>query len=181
MAHAASAPASVPELSEPFRQAMRSMAATVTILSTAANGRRFGMTATAVTSVSLSPPSLLVSVNRSASIHAPLDREKRLCVNVLAETQQRLCADFSGGKTGEERFQDQDWDQRAGIPYLIEAQANIFCAIDHRLDYGTHSLFVCRVNNVRLPSAKSPLVYLAGGFLPGTAAVLADGQQGRIC
>lgn len=162
----AAAVRSAPEVIEPFRLAMRSMAATVTILSTAACGRRYGMTATAVTSVSMAPPSLLVSVNREASIHSPLSREKRLCVNVLAESQQRLCADFSGGKTGEERFQDGEWALRDGLPYLLDAQANIFCLVDHPLDYGTHTLFLCRVADVRLPGAKSPLVYLAGGFLP---------------
>ena len=83
-----------------FKEAMRQVAATVSIISTRSEGSRYGMTATAVTSVSCDPPSLLVCINRSASIHKPLEERKLFWVNLLREGQQSLCSTFSGGKTG---------------------------------------------------------------------------------
>ena len=53
-----------------FRKAMRRLTSAVTVITTAHEDRRYGMTATAVTSVSADPPSLLICVNRSASLHA---------------------------------------------------------------------------------------------------------------
>lgn len=152
--------------SSQFRVAMRSMAATVTIVSTKSGDQRHGMTATAVTSVSMAPPSILVAVNRSASVHPALTRGGPLCVNVLSECHRRLCADFSGAKKGEDRFQGNDWGERFGVPYLVGAQSNVFCTIEETLDYGTHTLFLCRVDDVQLGRSSQPLVYLAGGFIP---------------
>ena len=152
--------------SSQFRAAMRSMAATVTIVSTKSGDQRHGMTATAVTSVSMAPPSILVAVNRSASVHPALARDGPLCINILSECHKGLCADFSGAKKGEDRFQENDWGERFGVPYLINAQSNVFCTIEETLDYGTHTLFLCRVDDVRLGRSSRPLVYLAGGFIP---------------
>jgi flavin reductase (DIM6/NTAB) family NADH-FMN oxidoreductase RutF len=55
-----------------FRKAMRTLASAVSIVSTAHDDRRFGMTATAVCSLSMQPPTLLVCVNQSTSLHHPL-------------------------------------------------------------------------------------------------------------
>ena len=51
-----------------FRRAMRSLCSGVSIISAGYKGKQFGMTATAVTSVSMTPPSLLVCINKSARI-----------------------------------------------------------------------------------------------------------------
>ena len=60
------------ELLSSFRTAMRHVAATVYAVTTGHGGGRYGILATAVSSLSFEPPSLLVCVNRSASLHAPL-------------------------------------------------------------------------------------------------------------
>ena len=62
------------DLGHQFRLAMRKLASTVTVLTTREADEHHGMAATAVTSLSTEPPSLLVCVNRSASLHDPLHR-----------------------------------------------------------------------------------------------------------
>ena len=62
----------MPQPGASFRDAMRRLAATVTIISARGEGRRHGITATAVTSVSRDPPSLLVCVTGSGSLHGLL-------------------------------------------------------------------------------------------------------------
>lgn len=145
---------------------MRGMASTVTIVTTAFNGRYHGMTATAVTSVSMSPPSLLVAVNRSASIHSPLVGRRQFCVNLLSEQHAGECQDFSGRKQGIERFSSGKWSEWSGMPYLEDAKANLFCDLDGTIDYGTHTICLGRVIELLQHGDGTPLVYLAGDFLP---------------
>jgi flavin reductase len=150
-----------------FRNAMRRLAATVTVISTRAeHGVRHGMTATAVTSVSADPPAVLACVNRSAALHAQLGLGRRLCINLLHHSQQRLAEVFSGGKEGEVRFNEGDWlDDAEGVPYLADAQANIFCEIEALHAYGSHSICIGRVIHANSRSDVAPLVYQDGSYM----------------
>ena len=73
---------------------MRSLASAVSIVSTAHDDRRFGMTATAVCSLSMQPPTLLVCVNQSTSLHHPLLSAGRFCINILHADQDELARTF---------------------------------------------------------------------------------------
>jgi flavin reductase (DIM6/NTAB) family NADH-FMN oxidoreductase RutF len=151
-----------PQVAEDFRSTMRRLASTVTLLSTSWKGQRFGMTATAVTSVSLSPPSLLAIINQTASIHGPLVESGRFCVNILFRGQSEFCDVFSGELKGEERFRVGRWVDQEGMPYLQEAQANVFCTVDRTMPYGTHSIVIGRVQRSLSRLEISPLLYLDG-------------------
>ncbi|MFW6028115.1 MAG: flavin reductase family protein [bacterium] len=166
---AARAECSSDQVQEGFREAMRRVAQTVTIISSRNGSGRVGMTATSVASVSMDPPSLLVSVKRTASIHRPLEAVGAFCVNVLNTDQQEHCFDFSGRKEGEARFEPGEWTEEYGLPCLADAQANIFCTVDAMLGYATHTIFVGRVTRVLTRGVVAPLVYLNGGFIPGPA------------
>jgi flavin reductase (DIM6/NTAB) family NADH-FMN oxidoreductase RutF len=147
-----------------FKRAMRRLASTVTIISTAdINGNRYGMAATAVNSVSMDPPSLLVCINQSASIHAPLTGRGAFCVNVLGTEHEDLVSAFSGRLAGAERFTVGDWrDDARGIPYLEDAQCNLVCDIERMVPFGTHSIIIGRVNAVRVAEGIAPLIYTDG-------------------
>jgi flavin reductase len=147
---------------EPFRLAMRRMAATVTILSTKLNGICHGMTATAVTVVSVSPPAMLATVNQGASIHDPLRQARRFWVNLLNEKQYDHCLAFSGKLTGSDRFRDGDWQEEHGMPFLADAQANLLCEVARDVPFATHTIFIARVLDVRLLPGAQPLIYLEG-------------------
>ena len=95
-------------LASDFRSAMRRLASTVTIITASHGCSRHGMTATAVTSLTASPPSLLVCINQSASIHDPIVKSGRFCVNLLACDHDHLVPVFSGQLVGEERFASGD-------------------------------------------------------------------------
>ena len=149
-----------------FRAAMRRLAATVTVISTQANGLRLGMSATAVTSVSAAPPAVLACVNRSAALHAQLGLGRRLCINLLHCSQQRLSEVFAGGLEGDIRFSEGDWLNNAeGVPYLADAQANIFCEVEALHAYGTHSVCIGRVTAVACRADVAPLVYQDGTYM----------------
>ncbi len=148
-----------------FRDAMRRLAATVTIISTGGRGRRHGITATAVTSLSMDPPSLLVCVNRSGSLHALLADNDRFCVNLLRSEQAGLSDAFSGKLTSEERFLHGDWmDDGKGLPYLVDAQASIFCKKQDAIEHGSHSIFIGVVDSVLTMNDVCPLIYSDGKY-----------------
>jgi flavin reductase (DIM6/NTAB) family NADH-FMN oxidoreductase RutF len=159
MEHPAVTPAAA-DLASAFRTVMRSYAATVTIITASEGGRRHGMTATAVTSLSLEPPSLLVCVNRKTLLHDILLSARRFCVNVLTHQQSALSVAFSGALAPEARFAVGTWDRsRDGIDFLRDAQARLFCRKVAMLPFGTHAIVIGEVDEVGLGETVEPLLY----------------------
>ena len=151
------------ELAASFKAAMRRLASTVTIVSTAHGGRRYGMAATAVSSVTTAPPAILACVNRSASIHAALNVGARYCINLLGPPHAGLVGAFSGERAGEDRFARGDWREGpGGQPHLADAAACVFCVLALSTPYGSHSIVVGEVEAVSLPGDPEPLVYRDG-------------------
>jgi flavin reductase (DIM6/NTAB) family NADH-FMN oxidoreductase RutF len=148
-----------------FRAAMRRVASTVTIVTTAGAGSRHGMTATAVTSVSADPPSLLVCINQGAGIHACMQSADYFCVNVLRASQVDVAAAFSGALDREARFGVGTWllDLHA-IPYLDDAQANLFCRKLAQIPHASHTIFLGEVCDVRALDRVEPLLYNDGSY-----------------
>ena len=158
-----------------FRLAMRRLAATVTLVTTSdADGKRYGMLATSVTSVTMEPPMLLVCVSRSAHVHPALMARKSMCINVLLDGQADLVRAFSSSLPHDERFASAAWDKHPtfDLPYLPDAQALFFCEVDQVIEAGTHSVVLARVLESRSISAVRPMVYVDGrmSHLPGSAA-----------
>jgi flavin reductase (DIM6/NTAB) family NADH-FMN oxidoreductase RutF len=151
------------DIGQLFRLAMRRFPAAVTVV-TAHWGSDAGMTATAVTSLSMDPPSLLVCVNRAAAFHGVIEQSASFCVNVLREGQERISAGFGGGKPPEERFADGQWRHHEGIPYLVDAQANIFCRRTALFPYGSHSIVVGEATRLLYQEQVAPLLYVDGRY-----------------
>lgn len=154
-----------PLLDEAFKQAMRRLATTVTIITTrGADSLPLGMTATAVTSLSAAPPSLLACVNRSTSIHAHLATGTDFCVNLLSKQHHELSSAFGGKVAPAERFGLGGWDLQH-LPYLKDAQVNFACTVDGLFEYGTHTIVIGRIHGIRMPGRFAPLLYGDGRFL----------------
>ncbi|MET0279221.1 MAG: flavin reductase family protein [Pseudorhodoplanes sp.] len=151
-----------------FRKAMRRLTSAVSVISTADHGARHGITVTSVTSVSMSPPSILFCVNRASRLHNPLVCAGRFCVNILHAHQIDIADAFSGKAAGEERFMVGEWASTDDeLPYLIPAQANIFCETDAISSYGTHSIVIGKVREVAVRGQVAPLLYQDGNYTVG--------------
>ncbi|MGI4798541.1 MAG: flavin reductase family protein [Janthinobacterium lividum] len=150
------------EIEDGFRLAMRKLASTVSLVTTVEAGIRYGMPATAVSSLSLEPPSLLVCVNRSASMHGPTTRSRYFCVNLLSHAQAPLLGEFSS-RASAERFGVGGWKTGPfGLPFLPDAASYLFCAVEDELHYGTHTVFIGRVTGVQADETAPALIYHAG-------------------
>src|SRR5437899_10427953 len=95
--------AATDDLRATFKLAMRRFPAAVTVITSADQTRRHGMTATAVTSLSMDPPSLVVCVNQASLLHDIMLLARRFCVNLLRRAQDGLSAAFSGALPAEAR------------------------------------------------------------------------------
>ena len=152
------------DLGEQFRAAMRRFPSTVSVISTAKDGRRHGMTATAVTSVSLNPPSLLVCVNRSGRLFGIMESCHRFCVNVLHAEHVAVSRNFAEPNCPD-RFAYGEWhDNEHGIPYLLDAQVAMSCVKSLSVPHGSHTVFFGNVEEIKIREDISTLLYQNGGY-----------------
>jgi len=153
-----------PQLAAAFKAAMRRVAATVNVISICVEGKPMGITATAVSVVSMDPPSLLVCVNQAASVHPWIEDVVHFGVNVLHRDQAEIATIFADRKLEAQRFLN-GWDNDCVTPpRLGNAQAAILCRrIDHHR-FGTHSIFIGVVEDVVTRDEIDPLIYLDGRF-----------------
>lgn len=161
------APAAAACSIDDFRAAMRRVAATVNLLTTVHDGRRWGLTATAVCSLSAEPPMVLACVNRDAEAYEPLLRSRRLAINVLRDSQSGLATRFSGtgGWRGEQKFAAGDWGALAtGAPVLLDAALTLDCEIERFVESGSHSVMWCAVRAIALGGEGAPLLYMDRRF-----------------
>ncbi|MEQ1611528.1 MAG: flavin reductase family protein [Hyphomicrobiaceae bacterium] len=150
-----------------FRACMRHLAGAVTVIATGAPGHRFGLTATAVCSLSDDPATLLVCVNRAASAHDVISRNRNFSVNLLADDQEPIAGRFSGraGHKGETRFEGGDWRTLAtGAPTLVNSLTTFDCEVNQEHVFATHTIFIGRVVASTTRGSAEPLVYLRGAF-----------------
>lgn len=148
-----------------FRQAMRRLTAAVSLITTENSGVRYGMTVTAVCSLGIKPPSLLISVSQSASMHGPVISRGAFSVNVLTDVQGELVRPFSGGVKGEARFAFGRWQRSPmGLPWLSGAQANFECRSAGTLEYAGHTIIVGSVSALSVEKRIAPLLYQDGGL-----------------
>ena len=151
-------------LCEAFRKAMRRVASTVNVISIYVEGQPMGITATAVSSISLDPPSLLVCINRAASLHAPMGDMSHFRVNVLHRDQEAIARMFADRSQHALRF-SAGWDlDSSGAPRLVDAQATILCRRIDSHSFGTHSIFIGVVEEAAARSEVEPLIYLDGRY-----------------
>jgi flavin reductase (DIM6/NTAB) family NADH-FMN oxidoreductase RutF len=143
---------------------MRRFTSTVTVITTGRAGQRHGMTATAVSSVSLDPPSLLICVNRSGRLFEMMENSQRFCVNVLHAEHVAVSHVFAEPNSAD-RFAQGVWEtNEQGIPYLRDAQVAIFCVKSLAVPYGSHSVFFGNAEDIKIREDISPLLYQNGAY-----------------
>ncbi|MEZ5660813.1 MAG: flavin reductase family protein [Burkholderiaceae bacterium] len=149
-----------PVAPEQYVDAIAQHVASVCVITTELGGERFGLTATAVASVSANPPRLLVCVNKSGFTHDKIVAAGHFCVNVLTENQDKIAMVFAGmGGKEVDRFATGEWATLVtGAPSLRGAAAVLDCRLVESCEQSTHSvLFGEVVATERLPGQDSLL------------------------
>lgn len=154
------------DLQQQTRMALRRLGKSVAIITTCWNGVRMAMAATAVEGLSLDPLSLLMCVNKTASVAAPLIGGTTFAVNLLGSAHVDLPARCSAPWQGEDRFAIGAWCEHdeSGVPILADAQASFICTPDMNAEYGTHHIIVGRILRVVSDGGIDPLLYVDGTY-----------------
>jgi flavin reductase (DIM6/NTAB) family NADH-FMN oxidoreductase RutF len=149
-----------------FTEAMSRHVAAVCVVATICDGERYGLTATAVSSVSASPPRLLVCISKSSFTHDKIIASGCFAINVLAGDQDpiaKLFAGLAGDKT--DAFSLGAWTAlNTGAPVLVGAAATFDCLLAETVDQPTHTLFIGDVVGVATRPGQDPLLYGAREF-----------------
>lgn len=154
-------------LGDRFRASMRAAATSISLVTSSdAEGHFYGMAATSWASMSMDPPSMLVAINRSASVHAVIATSGRYCLNLMRDNHSEILERFSRSDMRHLRFSPEHWRRSAsGLPVLRDALASQLCTVEASYDYGTHTIFVGRVDDVVLPEGArgmTPLIWMNG-------------------
>jgi flavin reductase (DIM6/NTAB) family NADH-FMN oxidoreductase RutF len=151
-----------------FRSAMRHLAGGVSVVTVGRGKEITGMTVTSVSSLSVDPPTLIVSINRESSSWPLLKHHRSFGVNILTSDQLEVAERFTGkdGLKGAERFAGAEWFTRAsGVPLLAGALAAIDCEVEDIVERHSHAIVIGRVRDVRHASRGAALAYWQGQYV----------------
>jgi flavin reductase (DIM6/NTAB) family NADH-FMN oxidoreductase RutF len=154
--------------SDDFRGAMRHLTGGVSVITAGRGSDISGMTVTSVSSLSVEPPSLIVSVNRAASSWPLLKRYGHFGVNILTADQIDIAEGFTGkgGLNGAARFAGAEWTTRAsGVPLLVGALAAIDCEVEDIVERHSHAIVIGRVRDLQLSARTAALAYWQGRYV----------------
>jgi flavin reductase (DIM6/NTAB) family NADH-FMN oxidoreductase RutF len=146
-----------------LRRAMGYFCTGVTVITTRDDaGRPFGLTANAITSVSLAPPLLLVCVDRKAESHAHFFTSKVFVVNILSEEQEHISRRFA--VSGGEKFTDVPCRPgRLGALVLDGTLAHLECRIVETHEGGDHVIHLGEVDHAEVHDGR-PLLFFQGKY-----------------
>lgn len=161
-----------------FRDAMASLPASVNIVTTQGSAGRCGITATAVCSVTDTPPTLLVCINNRSAMVPVFEQNGSMCVNILNHQQEEMARHFAGmtDLSMEARFTLEGWREGAlRQPVLQQALASLEGEVKQIQSIGTHRVYLLEVKHITLADQGQGLIYFKRQFhaTPSQQAVTA--------
>lgn len=141
-------------LSQTYRDAMAQVASGVHVITTDGIAGYYGITMTALTSVTDDPPTVLLCINQKAAIQPILEANGQLCVNVLAASQLDVAKHFAGMTqlSNQERFLQNQWQKHPHSHQLqlAGALANLHGHIIERHKLGSHHIFYVAIDHIHV-------------------------------
>jgi flavin reductase (DIM6/NTAB) family NADH-FMN oxidoreductase RutF/DNA-binding FadR family transcriptional regulator len=160
--------------SDEFRDIIGRFASGVTVITAQHESTPYGTTASAVSSLSLEPPMLLVCLNKTSSTGQAIAQARHFAVNILGEGQADAAMRFAG--KGDKFAGANIVPGAAGEPLLGDALANLECRVVEEVTGGTHSVFLAEVEHATGRQG-APLAYFRGQF--GRLELAQDDQAFR--
>ncbi len=147
-----------------FRNALGRFATGIAVVTAAdREGPTVGFTVNSFSSVSLTPPLILFSLDRTSSGFDALVNAEAYAVNVLGAEQEDLSDRFASSR--EDRWEGVDWKPgKTGVPLLPQAVAYFECTPYAQYEGGDHDIFVGEVQAYEADENAAPLLYFGGGY-----------------
>ena len=158
-----------PDEATRLRMAMRNVAGTVSVITAGSAADRSGLTVTSAVSLSIEPPTMIVTINRGASAWPVIRAHGHFAVNLLASHQQAIADRFAGrnGEKGAARYAGANWTELVtGAPVLADALAVVDCAIEEIIERHSHAIVIGAVKAVQANGGEALLYHHGryGGF-----------------
>lgn len=166
--------ASADALAMDFKESMARVSSTVVVVTTMTHGGPHGTTVSAFMSLSVDPPMVVVSLDRSSQLLAGIRAASTFGVNVLSHDQADIARAFA--RKGSEKFSGLRWAPDRGLPRLDGTAGWLSCSAARLVGGGDHVLVIGMVDGAEVTD-RLPLTYYARSF--GTHAPLArPGRDG---
>lgn len=149
---------------EQFKRGFRRLASGVSCVTTKWEEQCYGFAATSVTSLTNSPPTLLVCVDKSTSNFESIKASGIFCINVLRYDDCDTASLFADKSRRDSRFLDRSWiELKTGVPVLADALVAFDCRIEQSHSYGTHNIFIATIVDALINDVlEKPLLYFDG-------------------
>ncbi|EGQ26903.1 flavin reductase [Sporosarcina newyorkensis] len=145
-----------------FREVIGHFASGVTVITTKHEEVNYGVTASAVSSLSVDPPMLLVCINQATGTCNAISKAKVFGVNILHEDQGDIALQFA--RPSSNKFEGiEAVEGRLGEPILKDTLAHLECRVVQEVTGGTHSVFLAEVVHAN-SEERNPLTYYRGKF-----------------
>lgn len=158
-------PPSLPAAGARLRAAMSRFPTGVTVITALTGDGPAGLSANAVTSLSLDPPLMLACVDRGSRTLRALETAGRFGVNVLGAGAAPLAIGFASKAPAAEKWTDVGWSEAAGIPVLDDAIVWIGCQLRDVISGGDHVIVTGEVLET-MEREGDPLLFHAGQYRP---------------
>jgi flavin reductase (DIM6/NTAB) family NADH-FMN oxidoreductase RutF len=150
-----------------FRKVMGRFATGVTVVTSRRGEDIHGMTVNAFLSVSLKPPTVLVSLSKNTRTERLVLEGGVFAVNILSGEQQALSDRFAGRHKDKEadRFEGFEWTAgQTGAPLFKGALAALECRLLKSFDVGDHTLCLGEVVAAQADERPAPLIFFKSGY-----------------
>ena len=140
-----------------FKKTLSAFATGITVVATKYNSVLFGKTINSFSSLSLSPPLVLFSLDNKSSKLNIFKKCETLSINILSKNQTLISNHFAK--------KNPDWDKieydifKNGNPIIKNCVSNLDCKIIERIKKGDHIIFICKVLQVLNNKKLKPLIY----------------------
>ncbi len=152
------------DFQDQYRKTIGLFATGVTVILTEKDGEVHGMTANAVTSLSLDPTLIIVCPSNKAHLEQLLTVGVTFTVNILGDHQERLSNYFAAG-TDKPEFDLLPWPAAEKAPRLKGCIGALACRVYERHDGGDHKIVVGEVMDTYVADGPHwPLLYFGGGY-----------------
>lgn len=148
---------------EVFRQTCARFATGVAVATvTSRDERPQGLTINSFTSVSCSPPLVLICVDNRCNVLADFRASAFFGINILSAGQRDVSVRFSQKQT--DRFEGLTWHPgESGVPLLDGCLASMECSISQVIESGDHAIFIGEVSRAEVNEGE-PLVFYGSAY-----------------
>ena len=145
-----------------FKETLSTFATGITVVATNHNSILYGKTINSFSSLSLSPPLVLFSLDKKSSKLNIFKNSKTISINILSKNQEFISNNFA--KTNPDWNKIEYENLKNGYPIIKNCVSNLYCKIIDKTKKGDHIIFICKVLQVLNNNKLKPLIYINSNY-----------------